>query len=273
MDWYKYMTETVKSKIIKYPHGFSVRTGGVSEGTFASLNLGMNRGDDEKKVKKNWEIFLESCQMAGMDFVCGKQIHENNVAIVGRENASPAYGQKSLIEADGYVSAEPLVPVAIFTADCTPLLLADEENRVVGAIHCGWRSTVSDIEKNAIDAMVSLGGNPKSIKASMGPAIGICCFEVGPEVVKAACELVGMDMEDTIRKSNDFALVKPSRNEGKYMLDLQGFIKLRLLQLGLREENIEILDECTMCKQGKYWSHRGTAGIRGSQANIIMIPG
>ncbi len=251
------------SKIIKYPHGFSTRIGGVSEGIFESLNLGMNRGDDEDKVTKNWSIFLESCGIYTDSFVCGQQVHENRVAIVTKENAHPAYKQPELIKADGYVTKDAGVPVAIFTADCTPLLLADEVGGVVGAIHCGWRSTVSDIEKNAIDAFITLGSEPENIKASMGPAIGKCCFEVGKEVIDAAKNLIGAMPEE---------LYSESINQGKYMLDLQGVIKIRLLQLGLKEENIEIINECTMCNTDKYWSHRGTAGIRGSQANVIMIP-
>lgn len=257
------MESIVKSQIIKYPHGFSTRCNGVSDGIFASLNLGMNRGDDRDKVIKNWDIFLDECGIDTREFVCGQQVHGNLVHIATKENRKVAYGQKSLIEADGYATNVPGVPLAVFTADCTPLLLADEDNKVVAAVHCGWRSTVSDIEKNAIDAMVSLGADVEKIKAVTGPAIGKCCFEVGPEVVDAAKELIGVIPTE---------YVSESENEGKFMLDLQGVIKERLLQLGLLAENIEIINECTMCNPEKYWSHRYTKGERGSQANIIMIP-
>lgn len=256
------MSQSVKSNLITYPHGFSTRIGGVSEGVFDSLNLGMNLNDDKEKVIKNWSIFLKCCGMKNKDFVCGKQIHENNVAIVTKENAKPAFGQPKLIEADGYVTKEKGVPLAIFTADCTPLLLADEINGVIAAVHCGWRSSVSDIMKNAVDAMISIGADVNYIKASMGPAIQKCCFEVGKEVVDECIRLIGELPQE---------LCSDSKNEGKYMLDLKGVIRVRLLQLGLKDENIEILNECTMCNQTKYWSHRGTKGVRGSQANIIMI--
>jgi len=257
------MVNTVKSELIRYPHGFSTRVGGVSKGVFKSLNLGLNRGDDEGDVRENWRIFLESCGMKDKEFVCGRQVHGNRVAIVNKKDAGVAFEQKSDIEADGFVTNCKGLPMAIFTADCTPLILTDEVNGLAAAVHCGWRSTVADIEKNAVDAMISLGAQTENIKAAMGPALGICCFEVGEEVIRAANDLIG-------QLDND--MYKPSKNEGKYMLDLQAVIKKRLIMLGLNEENIDVVGECTMCHTDRYWSHRGTAGIRGSQANIVMIP-
>ena len=148
-----YMSEinTIKSHLITFPHGFSTRTGGVSEGIFASLNLGMSRGDDADKVKENYRRFFDSCGIKKIPFVCGKQVHGNNVMIVDADNARPAYGYGTLYEADGYVTSTPGVPLVVFTADCIPLLLADEKNRVVAAVHSGWRSTVADIEKVAVE--------------------------------------------------------------------------------------------------------------------------
>ena len=134
--------DTIKSKLITYPHGFSTRNGGVSQGIFSSLNLGMNRGDDEDSVKENYRRFLKSCGIKTESFVCGKQVHGNNVMMVYKEDAKPAYGYDELFEADGYVTNISGVPLAVFTADCIPLLLADEESGVIAAVHCGWRSTV-----------------------------------------------------------------------------------------------------------------------------------
>ena len=253
----------VKSSIITYPHGFSSRTGGVSSGIFDSLNLGMNRGDDQDKVIKNWDIFLKACDINTDRFVCGQQVHGNYVHIAAMDNARPAYGQGKLIEADGYATNVPGVPLAVFTADCVPVIMADEVNGVVASVHCGWRSTVADIEKSAVDAMVSLGAEVSNIKAATGPSIGKCCFEVGAEVIEAARDLLGELPGE---------LYSDSANEGKYMLNLPGVVKCRLMQLGLKDENIEIIDECTMCHPERYWSHRYTKGERGSQANVVMIP-
>ena len=95
-------TDTIRSNILTYPHGFSTRLGGVSEGPFDSLNLGMNRGDEPEKVKENYRRFLSSCGIDCEDFVCGKKVHGNNVMIVGKEQARPPYGYDELFEAGQY---------------------------------------------------------------------------------------------------------------------------------------------------------------------------
>src|SRR5699024_1596750 len=95
-------------------------------------------------------------------------------------------------ECDGIVSATPGLTLFCFTADCAPVLLYDPAARVAGSIHCGWRSTVQDILRNAVGAMVSLGAEPGRISASVGPAIGPCCFETGTDVPEAVEKLLGV---------------------------------------------------------------------------------
>ena len=253
---------TVKSEILSYPHGFSTRTGGVSEGIYESLNLGMNRGDDPENVKENYRRFLQSCDIEAEEFVCGQQVHGNNVMIVRKEHARKSYGYDELFQADGYVTAEEGVPLVIFIADCIPLLMADEKAGVVAAVHSGWRSTVLDIEREAVNRMLELGANKERIKACIGPAIGRCCFEVGEEVIEEVDRLLEGDAADLYNRNDN----------GKYMLDLKGVVKRSMLNTGLSEKNIDIIEDCTMCMPHKYWSHRYTGGNRGSQAAIIMKP-
>ncbi|MCQ2080366.1 MAG: peptidoglycan editing factor PgeF [Lachnospiraceae bacterium] len=251
-----------KSDQITMPHGFSTRIGGVSEGIFASLNLGMNRGDIKERVTENWRRFLNSSDIFETAFVCGKQVHENNVHIATMKDARIAYGKGELIEADGYVTNEKNLPLAIFTADCVPVLLEDSIHGVIGAVHCGWRSTVADIEKNAIDKMCSLGAKPECIRAAIGPSIDRCCFEVGGEVIEAVINLIG--------KYNAVSLYEEKDN-GKFMLDLRGVVKMRLIQLGILDSNVEYVGGCTMCNPDRYYSHRNTNGQRGSLASVIML--
>ncbi len=262
MDKEKMKTEieTLRSSNIAYPHGFSTRKGGVSEGIYSSLNLGMSRGDDAEKVKENYRLFLNSCGIKEERFVCGKQVHGNKVLIVGAKDARKPYGYDKLFEADGYVTAENNVPLVIFTADCIPLLLADEKAGVVGAIHSGWRGTVADIEKNAIEAMEQLGAKRENICACISPAICKNCFEVGKEVTGAAEQLLSGKAKDLYK----------AKTNGKYLLDLKGVLKRAMINSGIPESNIEILQDCTMCMPEKYWSHRFTSGVRGSQAAVIM---
>ena len=251
---------TLKSSLISAKHGFSTRTGGISEGIFKSLNLGMNRGDDKLRVIENWNRFLRSCDIDNKQFVCGEQVHGNNVHIASKADLRPAYGAGHMNVADGYVTNEPDVALAIFTADCVPVLLEDSEDHVIGAIHCGWRSTVSDIEGEAVKKMIGLNAKPENIKAAIGPSIDKCCFEVGSEVIDAVIGLIGEDA---------FKYYTPRGD--KFMLDLRGVVKERFIKLGLKPENIENVGGCTMCNPEMFWSHRYTKGERGSQASIITL--
>lgn len=254
----------VKSNILTCAHGFSTRVGGVSEGVFESLNLGrLEKGDDPEKVRRNWEIFGAAAGIPTGRFVHGKQVHGNHVRIASREDAHGITEPASWESADGYVTNIPGLPLAVFTADCAPLLMEDAVAGVVAAVHCGWRPTAADILKNALDAMGSLGAKPENIRAAIGPCIHRCCFQVGPEVTEAMETLLGGEGE---------GLYAPDPGEkGKFRLDLPGVAARRLEQLGVPEKQIEILGQCTMCLPEIYWSHRAMGLARGSQASVIML--
>lgn len=251
-----------KSSYIKSPHGFSTRLGGVSTGVYSSLNLGMNRKDEPEAVTQNWKLFLDKCDIGYRPFVCGKQVHDNYVHIAKETDAALPFERKEELEADGYVTATAGLPLVIFTADCVPVILEDIKAKVVGAVHCGWRSTVADIEKNVIDAMVELGADTKNISIAVGPAIDRCCFEVGSEVIEAVDALIG--------KENSYEFYNQKEN-GKYMLDLRGVVKARFMQLGVSVNNIENVGGCTLCNPDRYYSHRYSEGLRGSLASTVML--
>ena len=159
------------------------------------------------------------------------------------------------------MTAERGLPLFCFTADCVPALLLDPEAGVAGAVHCGWRSSVADILKNALVQMERLGARPERVRAALGPAIGRCCFETDGDVPEAVSRYLGGDTDGLFVR----------RPDGKTLVDLRTANKRRLLQLGLREENIDLSEECTVCSHEKYWSHRYTKGIRGSQAACIVM--
>lgn len=252
-----------KSEILAAKHGFSTRLGGVSKNEYESLNLGMNRGDDEDKVKENWRRFMEAAEIPDVPFVCGKQVHGNNVHIAVSGDARPAYGPGELIEADGYVTAEKNLPLAIFTADCVPVLMEDASAGVIGAIHCGWRSTVADIESVAVKKMCELGASAENIRIAIGPAIERCCFEVGSEVIEAVLGLLG-DFDGVGQFYN-------LKDNGKYMLDLKGVVRCRFIQLGIEPVNIDMVGGCTLCDPRLYYSHRRAGMKRGSLASMICM--
>jgi YfiH family protein len=245
---------------INFTHAFTTRFGGVSSGALYSLNLGENRGDEPENVRENYRRLLEALDIPEQELCFTKQVHGTNVRIVSDADRRQLFSP-FLYEADGLVTDVRGLPLICFSADCVPVLLADERAGVVGAVHCGWRSTTADIIGKAIDKMVSLGSEPSSINAAIGPAIDICCFETGPEVAQAVTNLLGDECEGVFFETA----------EGKFMVDLKEALRRRLIQRGLREGNISVSDECTSCNSDRYWSHRKTRGERGSQAAIIVI--
>lgn len=191
-----------------------------------------------------------------------RQVHRADVRVVTMADVHELYTEVPY-EADGLVTDVPGLALICFTADCVPVLLSDSVHGVIGAVHCGWRSSVADILGNAVAKMCALGARPEDICAGIGPAISRCCFEVGAEVIEAVDEYLGGDSG---------GLYEPEAGApGKFMLDLKAANARRLAQLGLRPENITLSDECTRCSNEKYWSHRHTRGERGAQGSIIVL--
>ena len=251
-----YMT----SSVIGARHAFTTRFGGVSGGIWSSLNLGSNRGDDPEAVRENYR---RVCALMGAgidDAAVTKQVHGNVVRTVTEEDRHVCLSVVPY-EADGLVTAVRALPLMCFTADCVPALLCEEDAGVIAAVHCGWRSSVGDILKNAVEAMEALDAGREKICCALGPAIGRCCFETDDDVPDAVTAYLG----------GDTAGLFVRRADGKTLVDLRAANARRLLQLGLRAENIDVSEECTVCRHDKYWSHRYTKGRRGSQAAAIVL--
>ena len=250
----------MRSERIGARHAFTTRFGGVSRGGFSSLNLGSNRGDDPEAVRENYRRL---CALFGAgidDCAVTNQVHGNTVRIVTAADRHACFSPVPY-EADGIVTAEKGLPIFCFMADCVPVLLWDGEHGVAGAIHCGWRCSAADILGNALAAMNSLGAENACIRAAIGPSIGKCCFETDDDVPDAITTWLGGNTEGLFTR----------RTDGKTMVDLRGANARRLIQLGVRPENIDISDECTYCSHDKYWSHRYTKGQRGTQAAGIVL--
>lgn len=251
----------MSAPVIRARHGFSTRWGGVSTGIFSSMNLAMSRGDDPCAVEENYKRLTQAVGVDAEKIALTKQVHGAQVRIVTAPDAALSDALRP--ECDGLVTAERGLALFCFTADCVPVLLCDADNGVIAAVHCGWRSSVADILGVAVGKMTALGADAESICAAIGPAIGACCFEVGPEVPAAAERLLREDLGKLC--SDEPGCV------GKYLLDLRGVNRRRLEQLGLRSENIRVSGECTMCRTEKYWSHRATHGQRGCQGALICL--
>lgn len=250
----------MRSTLIPARHAFTTRYGGVSRGEFASLNLGSNRGDDPEAVRENYR---RVCALMGAgidDCAVTKQVHGSEVRVVTKADRHVCMSTVPY-EADGLVTNERGLPIMCFIADCVPALLCDREHSVIAAVHCGWRSSVADILGETVKKMCALGAKPENIHAAMGAAIGRCCFETDDDVPEAVEKYLSGETQGLFDR----------RADGKTMVDLRAANAVRLRQLGLKAENIDISPECTMCSHEKYWSHRYTKGRRGSQAAAIVL--
>lgn len=251
-----YMT----SDKISARHMFTTRAGGVSSGTWESWNFGEHRGDDPVCVRENYRRAGEIFGCGADDFVVTKQVHGINV-LEATDADRHTIGTEVPYSADGLVTSIKNLPLMIYIADCVPVLLHDEKAQVIAAVHCGWKSSVADILGAAVGKMIKLGASAENIHAAIGASIGACCFECDDDVPEAVDKYLGGDTAGLLEK-------KPN---GKTYVDLRGANKRRLMQLGLIEENIDVSAECTKCMPNKYWSHRGTNGVRGSMAAVIVL--
>lgn len=252
----KYMVSTK----LTARHMFTTRTGGMSAGVYDSWNFGENRGDDIDCVRENYRRAGELFSCGADDFVVTRQVHETTVLVASASDRHTV-GQTVPYTADGLVTNIKHLPLLIYIADCVPVLMHDEKAGVIAAVHCGWKSSVKDILSVAVCKMLSLGASAENIHAAIGASIGPCCFECDDDVPDAVTKYLGGDTDGLFER----------RENGKTFVDLKNANRRRLLQLGLRDENIDVSTECTMCLPEKYWSHRATNGVRGSMAAMIVL--
>ena len=244
-------------------HAFTTRLGGASEGIYASLNLGVNRGDDPERVRENYR---RVCRALGVDqskLVFSSQVHEDHVRCVTTADAGKGLDRKVDYDADGLITDVPGLTLVVFGADCLTILLCDPARRVIAAVHAGWRGTAAGIVERAVEKMREhYGCRGEDIVAAIGPGISKCCFETDQDVPEAMISALGDDALPFISWERG----------GKAKVDLKGINALRLKHSGVLTTNIDISGDCTLCHPEKYWSHRYTKGERGSQAALISLP-
>ncbi len=221
----------------QFVHGFPERTGGVSGGLRASLNLGFRWGDERAHVEENRRRVAAAAGYDPAALVSMRHVHGTSVWRVG----DPETGSE---EFDGLVTDRPGAVLGAFAADCTPILFADPDNRVVGAAHAGWRGTRAGVTENVVARMVELGAARASIRVALGPSIGPCCFEVGPEVVE----------EFTARLPGLAGLVVAGPR--KQHIDLRVAQRALLEESGIRAEHIDDTAPCTKCNPERFFSYR-----------------
>ena len=217
-------------------HGFMTRDGGVSHGSYRSLNLSDTVGDDPFAVTENWRRWHAIFPHIGV--VRLQQVHGNRVHRIEFDSGERRIG-------DGLVTAEPGIVLAIFTADCVPVLMVDGERRVCGAVHAGWRGTLAGIAAEGVNAIAELGARPDHLRVALGPSIGGCCFEVDEELADSFVSEVPVAA----------ASCRASRRGKKY-LDLRAILRSQFLKAGVASDSIINVGPCTRCNSHRFFSRR-----------------
>ncbi len=231
------------------------------EGQSQPVNFGFHYGETREQILSNYQIAGEILKEPVERMVKSTQIHEAVIRPVTEEDCGKGILRETDIEnADGLICDIPHLPLVIFSADCTPILLADKEKRVVCGVHAGWRGTVQQIARNAVHAMNRQYGIPtENILCAIGPCISGCCFEVSREVVDAFERLFPIQ-EFIARKDN-----------GKYHIDLKQVNREILCRAGVPRENIEISEHCTFCQEELFYSYRRQGQAAGRMAAFISL--
>lgn len=219
---------------------FSTRSGGVSEGPYASLNVGAQTADVPERVAENRRLVATSAGLAPNALAIGHQVHGVELE---RWKARPAGAFTDLDaprpEVDGHVTTCPDLGLLVQVADCLPVALASSAQ--VAMVHCGWRGVAGGIVARAVAEF------DRPPAAVVGPGIGRCCFEVGSEVLEAFADVGGAA-------------------DGR-MLDLRMVAETRLRAAGV--ERVEHVDLCTSCRDDLFFSHRRDGGVTGRQCGIV----
>jgi polyphenol oxidase len=218
-------------------HGFFTRRGGASSGVFAGLNCGAGSSDQAEVVAINRARVAAAMQVAPEAMVGAHQVHSPDVAVVGAAGLLPG------TRADALVTDVPGLALCVLTADCMPILLADSEAGVIGAVHAGWRGLLAGVIENAVAAMEGLGAEREAIVAVIGPCISQRAYEVGPELL-AAFEAEGDEA------GHYFANGQGDR----YMFDLPGLGLARLRAAGVG--HAEWTRHCTYSDPDRFYSFR-----------------
>lgn len=258
-------------------HGFASRRGGVTRaytapGAPGELNLGFTPEDDRAHVLQNRVLLAEAVTSSpATPLVTLRQVH-SNVVVLSQTLAEPA--ADTPCEGDGLITAQPGVLLAIQTADCIPVLVADRRQRVVAAFHAGWRGTVQRIAESGIGRLrMEFGSRPEDLVAAIGPGVGVCCYAVGDEVIArvrsqfAYADSLFRAVIEAVPLSDPAHFTPQTRPH----LDLIEANRRQLQDAGVPASSIEVIPGCTHCRPDLFFSYRQSKGRCGRMMSVIGV--
>ncbi|MFD0871988.1 peptidoglycan editing factor PgeF [Paenibacillus residui] len=259
---------SIQSWTDRYPEltaGFTSRLGGVSEGVFASLNLGLHVDDRPEDVIHNRSRVAAAVGVPLDRWTYGEQVHGTEVAVITEEDAGRGTRDResALQETDAFITDRRGIVMAALFADCVPLYFYDPEHRITGIAHAGWKGTVGRIAWHTVHKMKeTFGSKPEQILACIGPSIGPCCYEVDERVAERVRGLLAWLENGKLIEQQD-NLLRETQKTNKFMLDLQQINRQIMIKAGLLPSCIEISKLCTSCRTDLLFSHRKEQGLTG----------
>lgn len=241
-------------------HGVSTRRGGISRRPFASLNAGLHVGDLQEDVLCNRAILLKALGFGLNESVCAEQVHGAKVEEVTLDDVGKgAFRYETAVPgADGLITSARRVVLMGYFADCVPILIADRQGRWVGLGHAGWRGTLEGVASNLVEALRTRGVPVSDMYVALGPAIGVCCYEVSEDLAHRFVESFGPQV------------VKRSAT-GSPVLDLVAANVHALQREGLGIKQIQMAQECTACHTDRFFSHRKEGPTTGRMAAVVAL--
>lgn len=230
----------ILSGIPNVRHGFFTREGGISSGIYRGLNVGLGSDDDRAAIRENRARVTAFLGQPDAALSTPHQIHSPDVITVD----SPL-DEANRPKVDAIVTATPGVIIGVLTADCGPILFADEESGVVAAAHAGWKGAFTGVIENTVEAMVAAGARRAGIRAVLGPSIGPRAYEVGPEFEARFVSADAANMRYFERSTRD----------GHFLFDLPAYILSRLSAAGVDADHT---GHCTYEDEDRFFSYRRT---------------
>jgi purine-nucleoside/S-methyl-5'-thioadenosine phosphorylase / adenosine deaminase len=234
-------------------HGFIGRRGGKSVGPYAELNMSYRVSDDPKVVSQNVCDMKLAVGIHDGRIVTMKQVHGDNIVEVKDKKLKEAG------EADGMLTMEDEIFLGVLSADCVPILFLVPKNKLVAAVHAGWRGTLAGIAEKMVHLFQnSYGVEANELEVALGPSIGACCYEVKEDVAGPL-----------LKRWGDIAKLSIQTGNGEMYLDLRQLNHDVLAQAGIPAENIFQVGPCTSCSPSDFFSYRRERSETGRQISFI----
>ena len=237
-------------------HGFFNRKGGVSSGIYHSLNCGIGSNDKKKNVLKNLKIVSKKIGCSQKKLVLLHQKHSNKFIFIGKNYKF----NKKRIKADALITNVKNVAISILTADCAPILFYDSKNKIIGAVHAGWRGAYKKIILKIVKYLLKKGSNLNSLYFVIGPSIAQKNYEVGTKFKKRF-------LKQDVKNKKYFKNVKK-----RIFFSLNDYIKGQLQSLKIK--HIEIIKKDTYNRKNNFFSSRRSKKNNldyGRNISVIMI--